>query len=59
MSQGTVPVVTCDDEGGCDVWAVDYYEMGASVPKIPDGWTLLPDGYYMLCPGCTRRAAES
>ena len=49
MSRGTVPILTCDHEDGCDTWAVDYYAMGASVPKLPDGWTRLDD-YYVLCP---------
>lgn len=39
MSRGTVPILTCDSEFGCDRWEIDYYEMGASVPKLPSGWT--------------------
>lgn len=52
MSTGTVPIITCDDEYGCDRWEIDYHGMGASVPKLPEGWTGNPDD--ALCPECSR-----
>ena len=48
--KSTVPVVTCDSEIGCSAFEIDFYEMGASVPKMPEGW--VADGDYMLCPDC-------
>jgi hypothetical protein len=56
VSKGTVPIVYCDREDGCDRWDVDYYSMGASVPKLPEGWTGQPDD--ALCPECTTRLAD-
>lgn len=52
MSTGTIPILTCDQEDGCDEWTVDYYTVGASVPKLPEGWTAIDD-YYVLCPRCS------
>lgn len=51
VSKGTVPILTCDHEDGCDVWAIDYYEMGVVGPRLPDGWTRDPNAdYYVFCP---------
>lgn len=51
MTTGTVPVLMCDNEYGCDNWEVDHYGMGASVPKLPEGWTGSRD--ESLCPTCS------
>lgn len=45
MSKGTVPIVSCDHEDGCDTWTVDYWEMtaetvnGIRVTPTPIGWS--------------------
>jgi hypothetical protein len=52
MSTGTVPVIMCDNESGCDEWEIDHYGMGASVPKLPEGWTGERDA--ALCPNCSK-----
>ena len=30
MSRGTVPILVCDDEDGCDAWTLDDYGMDVS-----------------------------
>lgn len=44
MSQGTIPIVMCDYESGCDEWFIDDYEMGASNWRelVPEGWAYNP-----------------
>lgn len=57
MSTGTVPIIVCDDEAGCESWEVDYYGMGASVPQLPEGWQGKRD--EALCPYCVKKQAEA
>lgn len=53
MSQGTIPIVMCDYEGGCDEWFIDNYELGASNWRalVPNGWAYNPyDSTDDMCP---------
>lgn len=42
--QGTVPIVMCDSEDGCDEWFIDNWEMGVSNWQVfvPEGWRYDP-----------------
>jgi hypothetical protein len=51
--RGTVPIITCDSEYGCDNWVIDNYELGAKEwREIMRGWTYEPykDRDAALCP---------
>lgn len=56
MSKATLPIVTCDYEGGCDEWELDHYEMavstidGVRVGPVPLGWSGQPGTDEHLCP---------
>jgi hypothetical protein len=28
--RGTIPILTCDHEDGCDAWVIDNYELGVT-----------------------------
>lgn len=55
MSTGTLPIVMCDYEGGCEEYTEDHYTMcvdtinGMKVTAIPFGWSTAP-GADHLCP---------
>lgn len=41
--RGTIPILTCDSEYGCDAWTVDQYELGVKEWKhIMRGWAYDP-----------------
>lgn len=51
--KGTVPIVTCDHEDGCDEWMLDHYEMCVDNWKdFLDGWAYDPYRYRddAFCP---------
>jgi len=56
MSKGTVPIVMCDHESGCDEWVIDHYEMtvseidGVRVTPTPTGWSGRVGTDEHLCP---------
>lgn len=56
MSKGTVLIVMCDHENGCDEWVIDHYEMSVSevngirVTPTPIGWSGTPGTDEHLCP---------
>lgn len=57
--KGTVPIVTCDHEDGCDEWMIDNWEMGVSNWRdLMPGWTYDPykDNDDALCPEHSREA---
>lgn len=44
MSAADYPVVMCDDDSGCEEWALDHTLHGlatlvGSTTQLPDGWT--------------------
>lgn len=51
--RGTIPILTCDSEYGCDQWVTDMYELGVTNwrENMP-GWTYDPykDRDAALCP---------
>lgn len=55
MSTGSLPIIMCDYEGGCEEYELDHYEMcvdsidGVKVTPIPAGWSTAP-GADHLCP---------
>lgn len=50
--KGTLPIVMCDDEYGCDDYMVDYYEQGATNWRelVPAGWQYDPHRDTAFCP---------
>jgi len=41
--KGTMPIVTCDDEYGCDEWEVDYHQICATNwRELMEGWQYNP-----------------
>jgi len=56
MSKGTVPIVMCDHEDGCDQWVLDDWAMNVStindvpVGPVPLGWSGTPGSDEHLCP---------
>lgn len=42
--KGTFPIITCDDEHGCDQWTLDWYEGLASNWRelMAEGWRYNP-----------------
>jgi hypothetical protein len=41
--RGTVPILTCDHEDGCDSWVVDNYELGVEEWRVlMRGWKYDP-----------------
>jgi len=54
--RGTVPILTCDSEFGCDGWIIDQYELGVKEwREIMRGWTYNPykDRDAAFCPLCS------
>lgn len=53
MASGTVPIQACDDEHGCDEWAIDLESTGARYVygKSPlDGWVIDRRADTAFCP---------
>jgi hypothetical protein len=56
VTRGTVPIVTCDHEDGCDQWMLDHWTMGVTNwQTFLDGWKYDPHQYDeirrpALCP---------
>lgn len=51
--RGTVPILTCDSEDGCDQWVTDVYALGVMEWKeIMRGWAYNPykDPDSAYCP---------
>lgn len=51
--RGTIPIITCDSEDGCDSWVVDNYELGVKEwREIMRGWAYDPykDRDSAYCP---------
>ena len=51
--RGTIPIVTCDHEDGCDEWMIDHYSMDVSNWRdFLNGWKYDPWTYDddALCP---------
>lgn len=51
--RGTIPILTCDHEDGCDRWVIDNYELGAKEwREVMRGWTYDPyaDRDASICP---------
>lgn len=51
--RGTLPIITCDSEYGCDVWVTDMYELGVTNwREVMRGWAYDPhkDRDTALCP---------
>jgi hypothetical protein len=41
--RGTAPIITCDDDNGCDEWEIDYWVMGAmNWRELMPGWCYDP-----------------
>jgi hypothetical protein len=55
--RGTLPIITCDSEYGCDRWVTDNYELGVKEwREIMRGWTYNPhkDRDTAYCPDCKK-----
>lgn len=59
--RGTIAIVTCDDEHGCDEWTVDYHEVGVSNwRELMAGWQFDPFPYGNTKPQmCREHATEA
>lgn len=59
--KGTVPIITCDDEYGCDEWELDHFEMGVmNWRELMQGWKYDPynSGDDMFCPEHAKGATD-
>ena len=52
MSGADYPVVMCDDDSGCQEWALDHTLHGMA--RLVDSATQLPDGWTGDAPGTGR-----
>lgn len=51
--KGTIPIITCDDEYGCDEWEINHWEMGVmNWRELMQGWKYDPhhSAAEMFCP---------
>lgn len=60
--RGTMPIITCDDENGCDEWEIDDYTIGAmNWRELLAGWQYNPyeSGADIFCPKHARHEPEA